>query len=223
MKIKLEDLTTIEFAKFIEKRPGMFFGNQISLTNLGYKILGFDTNSNVESVPPFHYFNFWVKQKLNKLGAGYNWKNAILETYDSNERLSFDKFYELLEEFLFLKPKSIITTFLTEENFAFYYNTDNKNKSRRIIGDIKKMDTAILYPAPYQIKLVEFDYCIHAYHYDFHFVVGDYDKGKHYQEFDSLKSSKKTYEEKFGKLEWSKIDIGNIENEFKSIVENIGS
>ena len=33
--------------------------------------------------------------------------------------------YELLEEFLFLKLKSIITTLLTEENFASYNNIGN--------------------------------------------------------------------------------------------------
>lgn len=219
---KLKDFTTIEFARFIGNRPSMFFGNQISLTNLWNMLLGFDVNS-VESVPPFDYFNFWVTQKLNKFGNGYNWKIAILETYDSDERKSFDNFFELLEEFILIKPKSISTVLLTDENFSFYYYKDNKKKNFRIFGSIENIDDTILFPAPYKIKIVEFDYCTHSYHYDFHFVVGDYDKGRYYQRFDSLKSSKKTYKQKFGKLEWSEIDPNNIEFEFKSIIQKLDS
>ncbi|GAA4272979.1 hypothetical protein U6A24_06855 [Aquimarina gracilis] len=214
---KLKDFSTIEFAKFIEKRPGMFLGDQITLTNLWNMLLGFDVNS-TESIPPFHYFNYWTKKKLNKLGGGYSWRNAILEANNSNERQAFDNFFELLDEFLTLKPKSINSVLLTEENFTFYYNKENNNKSRRIIGDT--MDSAILCPAPYQIKLVEFDYCTHAYHYNFYYVVGEYDKGKYSQEFDDLNSSKETYSKKFGKLEWTETDYMDIENEFQLIVEN---
>ena len=217
---KLHDFTTIEFAKFIEKRPGMFLGDEITLTNLWNMLLGFDVNS-TESVPPFHYFNYWIKQKLKKFGAGYNWRNAILEANESDEKQAFNNFFELLDEFLTLKPKSINSVLLTEENLAFYYNKDNNNKSRRITGDT--IDSTILYPAPYQIKLVEFDYCTHAYHYDFYYVVGDYDKGKYYQEFDNLNSSKETYSKKFGELKWSETDNGNIEKEFRLIVENINN
>ncbi|MFD2915482.1 hypothetical protein [Psychroserpens luteus] len=217
---KLKDFSTIEFAKFIEKRPGMFLGDQITLTNLWNMLLGFDVNS-TESIPPFHYFNYWTKKKLNKLGGGYSWRNAILEVNNSDEKQAFDNFFELLDEFLTLKPKSINSVLLTEENFTFYYNKENNNKSRRIIGDT--MDSAILYPAPYQIKLVEFDYGTHAYHYNFYYVVGEYDKGKYSQEFDDLNSSKETYSKKFGKLKWTETDYGNIENEFKLIVENINN
>ena len=85
------------------------------------------------------------------------------------------------------------------------------------------MDQAILYPAPYQIKLIEFEYCTHAYHYDFYYVIGEYDKGKYYQEFDDLKLSKETYSKKFGELQWLKIDTENIETEFKLTVENINN
>ena len=217
---KLKDFTTIEFAQFIEKRPGMFLGDQITLTNLWNMLLGFDVNS-AESVPPFHYFNYWTKQKLKKFGAGYNWRNAILESNESDEKKAFDNFFELLDEFLTIKPKSINSALLSEENFEFYYNRKNNKKSRRIIGNT--MDSTILYPAPYEIKLIEFDYCTHAYHYDFYYVVGDYNKGKYYQEFDNLNSSKETYSEKFGELIWSETDNENVEKEFKLIVENINN
>ncbi|HUM53183.1 MAG TPA: hypothetical protein PK431_15260 [Chitinophagales bacterium] len=216
MSFKLNNLSTAEFAKFIGRRPHMFFGNEITITNLEYSLLGFDLNTNVESLPPFHYFNYWIKQKLNKFGSTYNWKVAILETYNNDEKLAFDKFYELLDEFLLLKPKSIITTFLSEDNFAFYYSKENTHKNRRIIGADNKY---ILQPAPYQIKLVEFDYCIHSYHYDYYFVVGESNKGKYYQEFDNLIKSKKIYFDMFGELEWQNSDNNNIENEFKLLIQ----
>jgi hypothetical protein len=216
MNKKFDKISTVEFAKIIGKRPGMYFGNQITITSLECSLLGFGINTNVQSLPPFHYFNYWIKQKLNKFGATYNWKVAILETCNNDERLAFDKFFELLDEFLLLKPKSITTTFLTEDNFAYYYSRDNSHKNHRIIGDENKF---ILDPAPYEIKLVEFDYCIHSYHYDYYFVVGEGNKGRYYQQFDSLIHSKKTYKEKFGGLEWQNISSDNVDKEFKFIVD----
>ena len=217
MNIKFDKISTVEFAKFIGQRPEMFFGNQITITALEFSLLGFDLNTTVQSMPPFHYFNYWTKQKLNKFGATYNWKVAILETCNNDEKLAFDKFFDLLDEFLSLKPKSITTTFLTEDNFAFYYNKGNSHKSRRIIGADSKY---ILDPAPYEIKLVEFDYGTHSYHYDYYFVVGESNKGKYYQQFDSLIDSKRTYNEKFGELEWQDISNHNVNNEFKSLIDN---
>lgn len=217
MNIQFDNLSTAEFAKLVGLRRGMFFGNQITLTGLEFLILGFDFNAKVQSLPPFHYFNYWTKQKLNKFGATYNWKVAILEACNNDEKLAFDKFFELLGEFLLLKPKSITTTFLTEDNFAFYYNKDNIHKNRRIIGDENKY---VLDPAPYEIKLVEFDYGTHSYHFDFYFTVGESNKGKYYQQFDSLSDSKKTYKEKFGGLEWHNTSSSNVDSEFKLLVDN---
>jgi len=217
MNIKFDKFSTVEFAKFIGQRPEMFFGNQITITALEFSLLGFDLNSSVQSLPPFYYFNYWTKQKLNKFGATYNWKVAILETCNNDEKLAFAKFFELLEEFLSLKPKSIITTSISEDNFAFYYNKDNSHKIRRIIGvDIKY----ILEPAPYEIKLVEFDYGTHSYHYDYYYMVGESNKVKYYQQFDSLIDSKKTYNEMFGRLEWQDVSSSNIDSEFRLIIDN---
>jgi hypothetical protein len=217
MNIKFDNLSTVEFAKTIGRRPGMYFGNQNTITGLEFLLHGFDQNTNVQSLPPFHYFNYWTKKKLNKFGSTYTWRVAILETCKNDERLAFEKFYELLDEFLLLKPISITKTFLTEDNFSFYYNKDNSNKNRRIIGVDNKY---ILDPAPYEIKLVEFDYCTHSYHYDYYFVVGESNKGKYYQQFDNLIDSKKTYDERFGGLEWQNIQIDNVHIEFKLLIDN---
>jgi hypothetical protein len=217
MNIKFDKISTIDFSKIIGQRPGMYFGNQNTITGLEFLLHGFDQNTNVRSLPPFHYFNYWIKQKLNKFGATYNWKVAILETCSNDEKLAFDKFFELLDEFLLLKPKSITTTFLTEDNFAFYYNKENSHKNRRIIGADNKY---VLDPAPYEIRLVEFDYATHSYHFDFYFTVGESSKGKYYQQFDSLTESKKTYKEKFGGLEWHNISSGIVDSEFKLLVDN---
>jgi hypothetical protein len=220
MSIKFDKISTVEFAKIIGQRPGMFFGNQITITALEFSLLGFDLNTTVQSLPPFHYFNYWIKQRLNKFGATYNWKIAILETCNNDEKLAFDKIFELLDEFLLLKPKSIVTTILTEDNFAFYYNKDNTHKNRRIIGVDNKY---VLDPAPYAIKLVEFDYGTHSYHFDFFYAIGESNKGKYYQQFNSLTDSKETYKEKFGGLEWHNISSGNVDSEFKLLVDNCDS
>jgi len=217
MSIRFDKLSTLEFAKSIGQRPGMYFGAQITLTSLEYLLFGFDLKTNVESLPPFQYFNNWVKHKLNKFGSNYNWKVAILGACNNDEKLAFDKFYELLDEFFMLKPKSITSTLLTEDNFEFYYNKGNSNKSYRLIGTDNKR---ILQPSPYQIKLVEFDYCTHSYHYDYYFVVGDKDKGNYHQQFDSLIQSKKIYKGKYGELKWQKTDNINLETEFKLIIDN---
>jgi hypothetical protein len=217
MNIKFDKFSTVEFAKYIGQRPEMFFGNQITITALEFSLLGFDLNSTVQSLPPFFYFNYWIKQKLNKLGATYNWKVAILETCNNDEKLAFAKFFELLDEFLSLKPKSITTTFISEDNFSFYYNKDNSHKNRRIIAVDNKY---ILEPAPYEIKLVEFDYGTHSYHYDYNYMVGESNKVKYYQQFDSLIDSKNIYNEMFGKLEWQYDSSSNIDIEFRLIIDN---
>ena len=212
-----DNLSTVEFAKAIGQRPGMFFGNNISLTSLEFLLFGFDTNTKNKSVPPFFYFNFWAKQKLKKFGSIYNWKIAILETCNNDEKSAFNKFYELLDEFISLRPKRIAATFLTEDNFAIYFNKDNTHKNHKIIGTANQY---ILDPAPYGIKIIEFDYCTHSYHHDYYFAIGESNKSTYYQQFDSFDDCLNTYNKKYGKLEWHALPIENIDSEFKLLIEN---
>ena len=206
-----KNLSVVDLAQQIRTRPSMYFGNDIKLSNLDNMLWGFNLNSQKESVIPFQYFNYWTKLKLNKFGSKYNWTVAILETCDHDEEKAFWKFYELLDEFIALKPKNLLVAELSADNFAFYYSIDNKNKQHRIIG---KDNRYILDPAPYHIKLFEFDYCVHSYHFDYYWLVGEYDKNIYYDHFESLTKSKEIYKDKFNITQWTTIDSIDIQNNF---------
>lgn len=180
----------------------MYFGKEIKLSLLESMLWGFNLNSQKESVIPFQYFNYWTKKKLNKFGSKYNWTVAILESCDNDEEKAFWKFYELLDEFITLRPKNLFIAELTSDNFAFYYSADNKNKQYRIIGEDNRY---VLEPAPYLIKLFEFDYCVHSYHFDYYWLVEDYDKHIYYNHFDTINKCKTVYNEKFNISAWTVI------------------
>ena len=198
-----ENTSVIEFAQQIRKRPSMYFGQEITLSNLEYMLYGFGLNAQKESMVPFQYFNYWVKFKLNKYGSTYNWKVAILEYCDGNQEKGFWKFYELLDEFIELRPQKISVANLYDDNFSFYYSEKNKNKSHRIVGDDNKF---ILTPAPYQIKLVDFGYCVHSYHYDYQYRVNEYQYGLYSSHFDNLEEAVREYQNQFGVLRWDGVD-----------------
>jgi hypothetical protein len=140
---------------------------------------------------------------LDKYGPIYNWKVAILEYCDGNQEKGFWKFYELLDEFVLLKPRKISITNLYDENFSFYYSENNRNKSYRIFGADNKF---ILDPAPYQIKLVDFGYCVHSYHYDYYYKVNEYKYGLYSSHFGSIEEAVIAYQNKFGNLQWDYVD-----------------
>jgi hypothetical protein len=217
MKNRFENISVLDFAQHIRKRPGMFFGKEIKLTLLENMLFGFGLNSRIESSIPFQYFNYWTKKKLNKFGATYNWAVAILESCDKNEEKAFWKFYELLDEFIMLKPKKYFAAELTTDNLAFYYSLDNNNKQHRIIGNDNRY---ILDPAPYHIKLFDFGYCVHSYHFDYYWLVDEYDKNIYYNHFENYKQCKKVYKDKFNISKWKTIDNSEIQNIFIETINN---
>jgi len=217
MRIDFENLSVIGFALHIRTVYQMYFGKDIKLSNLDNLLYGFNLNSKKESVVPFQYFNYWTKLKLNKFGSKYNWTVAILETCNNDEELAFWKFYELLDEFILLKPNRLFIAELTSDNLAFYYSKSNNNKQHRIIGTDNRY---ILDPAPYHIKLFEFDYCIHSYHFDYFWVVDEYDKNIYYNHFDNIVECQNTYKEKFNISEWLMADSTNIDIEFETTRNN---
>lgn len=212
-----ENLSVIDFAQQIRERPSMYFGNEIKITHLENMLWGFKLNSKKESAVPFQYFNYWVKLKLNKFGSIYNWKVAILEICNQDEQLAFWKFYELLDEFILLTPKKLFVADLSADNLSYYYSKDNTHKDYRIIGADNRY---VLDPAPYRIKLFEFDYCVHSYHFDYFFVIDEYDKNIYYDHFDKIAKCKKTYKDKFNISKWQTIEGDLLNDEFKATTVN---
>ena len=211
-------LSVIEFAQQIRTHSSMYFGKDIKLSLLESMLWGFNLNSQKESVIPFQYFNYWTKNKLNKFGSKYNWTVAIIESCENDEEKAFWKFYELLDEFISLKPKNLFIAELTSDSFAFYYSKDNKNKQHRIIGEDNRF---ILDPAPYLVKLFEFDYCVHSYHFDYYWLVDEYNKNIYYNHFDTIKKCKTVYKDKFNISEWTTVTEGNeIQREFEKTILN---
>lgn len=212
MYYDVKNLSVIDLAQQIRERPSMYFGKEIKFSHLENMLWGFNLNSQKESIIPFQYFNYWTKLKLNKFGPTYNWATAIFDNCDKDEEKSFWKFYELLDEFIALKPRNIFMTELSAESFDFYYSLKNKNKQYRIIG--AENGRYIVDPAPYHIKLFEFDYCVHSYHFDYYWLVDEYDKNIYYSHFEDLAKCKAIYKDKFNITQWTTVDSKSIEDNF---------
>jgi hypothetical protein len=215
MEYKLDNLSVVEFAQFIRLRHGMFFRNSIKITDLENLINGYIINAKKDSLPPFHYFNRWVKEKLKKFGSTINWRTAIQEICNNDEEKAFWKFFELLDEFAVIKPLGIYVASLSKDNFSFYYCTNYEKPSRFVDTENKH----IIYPAPYKIKIIEFDYATHSYYYDFNYVVLDSDLGRYNQCHESVQSCFELYKKEFGELVWDKIPYEQLMDEFKLITE----
>lgn len=216
-KYKPETLSIIELAQLIRQRPGMYFGDNITLTGLQNLLFGFSLNSTLKDVPPFEYFNHWANQKLGVLGSAIHWRHSIIENCNKDELKAFWKFYELLDEFILIKPIEIHEADLTIDNFSFYYSSEKGRPHRCINSSFKK----IIEPAPYHIKLVEFDFCIFPYFYDFNFVIGEIEKGSlYYKQFDKIEDCLEELNQMYGKLKWTKRQKDNINDDFEKIVKN---
>jgi len=210
-----KNLSVIDFAQQVRQSPGMYFGKDVSLSNLENMLWGFNLNSEKESIVPFQYFNYWTKHKLNKFGSTYNWAVAIKETCDGNEEKAFWKFFELLDEFVLLKPNALLTAELNSDNLAFYYSKDNTNKQHRIIGTDNRF---ILDPAPYHVRLFEFDYCVHSYHFDYFWLVEEYDKNIYYNHFESIQVCKAIYKGKFNISIWTEPNLNEVQNLYQQTI-----
>ncbi len=213
----LENLSTIEIAQIIRKRPQMFFGENVKLTLLANLLWGFNTNSQKESDVPFQYFNHWTKIKLKKFGQSNNWALAILACCENDEEKAFWKFYELLDEFTGLTPKQLFIAELTPENLDFYYSLNNTHKQYRIIGVENRY---IVDPAPYHVKLFEFNYCVHSYHFDYYWVVGEYEKCTYYNHFESINKCQQIYKDQFNITKWITVDQNLILNSYQETINN---
>jgi|GEM_PF-2132693 len=216
-KNRPETLSVIELAQQIRQRPGMYFGDKITLTGLQNLLFGFSLNSKLKSNPPFEYFNRWTNQKLGIEGSAQHWSWTIMNSCGNDELKAFWKFYELLDEFVLIRPLEIHETYLTIENFSSYYSTEKERPHRYIDNDLKK---SVVEPAPYHIKSVDFGHCVFVYFYDFNYVVGDTKIGMYYKDFDNMNDCKQQFNEVFGQLKWAKINKDNINEEFAKITTN---
>lgn len=209
--------TIIELVQQIRQRPGMYFGDTITLTGLQNLLFGFGLNSKTKDIPPFDYFNYWVCKKLKIEGASRSFNAIILDNCGKDELIAFWKFYELLDEFLLIKPTEIQATNLAIDNFSFYYSTD-KGRPHCFNGHFEK---PIINPAPYHIKLIGFEHFVTDYFYDFNYVIGNTKTGTlYYKFFDEIEDCKNEFDEMYGQLSWKNIDNDKIREEFEKTVQN---
>ena len=96
---------------------------------------------------------------------------------------------------------------------------EHKKKNYTIYGD---KNIYVLHPAPYQIKVIEFDYSVHSYHFDFYHVVYESESGMYQGHFDSFDLCQSYYQKKFGPLEWIETDE-YTSVEYKKIIDNCGN
>jgi hypothetical protein len=214
MTSDLRSISLFRLVQEIKKRPKMFFEN-LSLTDLDLFISGYNMNSKAAETRPFSYFNIWVKQKFKMFGPQMNWKRAILEEYKNDEEKSFWSFFDLLDEFHKLKPTNIYTTKLTPDHFASYYSKDNKKPSTSHGGEV-----FFINPAPYFIKVVEFDYQTHAYHFDFFYAINETLSGHYDQGHDSIKDCFEYYKDMYGELVWQEVLQDELIPEYELIMFN---
>ena len=212
----LDNLSIFDLAQQIKKRPQMYLGETVGFTNLVNLINGYSFHKTTSGNPPFEYFNVWVKKKFDKWGSNKHWTNVILQENKNNEEKAFRNFFELLEEFNQIKPLNIFSTNLTEDNFALYYSKDNR-KGGRLVGSEGRL---VIDPAPYHIKVVQFDYCTHSYHFDFNYAVLESVHGKHEQSFHLLDKCFQFYIAKYGDLRWGEIPKNQTDTEFQLITQN---
>ncbi|PBQ31753.1 hypothetical protein CNR22_08210 [Sphingobacteriaceae bacterium] len=214
--MKLDNLSIFEFAQKIKRHYRMYFEGTPRFSDLYNLIRGYSVNPATHDNPPLDYLNVWVKKKFNKWGASMDWAKAILEECDNDQEKAFWKYLDLLEEFHQIKPLKIYTTNLADEDLAKFYST-NGLKTWSMIGPENRR---LVEPAPYHIKLIEFEYCTHSYHFDYYYVVSNTDIGRHKQSFSTLKKCFQYYEACFGKLKWEELPIEKVVDEFESVAKN---
>ena len=215
MSIKINTLSIIELLYAIRKRPAMFLGNEITLTRLYFLLLGFGFHKTKRSVPPFEYFHLWVCKKLGTDGTAVGWLSLLLDASKGDEKKAFERFYELLDEFVAITPHAIYEATLDRENFAFYYATD-KGRTRRYVD----ASTSVMEPVPYCLKMVQFDFSVWVYFYDFSYAIKECQKSFLCKNYDTRDSAKEAINRLFGTLEWNKQKAHNTMRLFEEIVKN---
>ncbi len=97
----------------VKEKPGMYIGHP-SVSNLFMFLCGYQHCLHELSIPEseqeleFREFQPWLQEKL-KLSTSASWAKIIL-LYSSDDRDGFNKFFELLTEFLHRQKNSTDTT-----------------------------------------------------------------------------------------------------------------
>ncbi|WP_017303312.1 hypothetical protein [Spirulina subsalsa] len=86
----------------IKKRPGMYLG-RVSLIRLKMLLLGYSMSREelglelTQQEKQFSQFQNWIQEKYN-VNSSEGWENIILSQVN-DERLAFELFFELFEQF----------------------------------------------------------------------------------------------------------------------------
>jgi hypothetical protein len=87
----------------IKEKPALYLGtpsaHNLYMFLLGYKLARHDLGvPQTEQELEFQKFQYWVQKRM-KINATVSW-DKIISLYSTSERDSFDRFFELFEEFL---------------------------------------------------------------------------------------------------------------------------
>ncbi len=122
LNVKINNI--FELIEFIQKRPGMYIGNN-TITSMetflnGYIFASDINNLNLDIYPKFWYFHEWVKEHYNWFESTAGWKNIILAESNNDEEKALNVFFELIAKFKEIKPISVKYIYLENENITFY-------------------------------------------------------------------------------------------------------
>ena len=141
-------LDLFEVLDLIKYRPGLFIGNKRISTLWdflqGYQFSLSMNKLNEKSFPDFKWFSTWIKGRIDTeydLSAG--WKHHILTTYNYDEEIAFDKFFDHLEEFKNAKPQCEIQH-ISESQKVFH----NHNHGRFWMDVYDKTKTILIFGLP---------------------------------------------------------------------------
>jgi len=124
----------------VRERPALFMGSK-SITALKNfldgavytsHILGIDDGYNYFSPIPFRFFNDYVAQYYNYFESTSGWMNMILYKNNGEEKVSFDTFYTLLDNFRSITISKIQKCVLTQEQIN--YHTEYEYASKRLLN-----------------------------------------------------------------------------------------
>lgn len=207
------NLSLYELAQKVKQRPQMFFGKELRLSELAAFLFGYGLHPVPVGDIPFEYFNRWTKHKLNTWGSNHNWVTVILKACNADEEKAFWLFFDLLEEFNAARPLSMHAVSLTEANFEFYYSRQNTYKNSRFIESRR-----IVYPAPYHIKLIEFEHGVLCYHFGMRYELKESKAGIHEATYNTLSECLSFFEKQYGSLEWMKLPDSLIAGAFSELI-----
>ena len=112
-KIEGDWRNLFEVLDYVKYRPVLFLGDK-KITTLWHFIGGYQFSFSLnkikeKSFPDFAWFSTWIKGRIKtEYGLAAGWKHHLLSTYDNDEELAFNKFFQHLEEFKNSSPKAEI-------------------------------------------------------------------------------------------------------------------